>query len=77
MDKYKFKMFFEFDEGFKFDFKQFFLFEIDGEKKEFVKDVIVIVNLRGGRGYIIFGVEDKIKRIVGIKDENIFEEKIQ
>lgn len=52
------------------------MFEIDGEKKEFVKDVIVIVNLRGGRGYIIFGVEDKIKRIVGIKDENIFEEKI-
>lgn len=77
MDKYKLKMLLESDEGPKLDFKQSLSLETDGEKKELVKDVIAIANSRGGRGYIIFGVEDKTKRIVGIKDENISEEKIQ
>lgn len=76
MDKYKLKMLLESDEGPKLDFKQSLSLETDGEKKELVKDVIAIANSRGGRGYIIFGVEDKTKRIVGIKDENISEEKI-
>ncbi|BCS81714.1 RNA-binding domain-containing protein [Anaerocellum diazotrophicum] len=77
MDKYKLKMLLESDEGPKLDFKQSLSIETDGEKKELVKDVIAIANSRGGRGYIIFGVEDKTKRVIGIKDENISEEKIQ
>jgi len=77
MDKYKLKMLLESDEGPKLDFKSTLSLDTDGEKKELVKDVIAIANSRGGRGYIIFGVEDKTKRIVGIKDENITEEKIQ
>ncbi|ADL42041.1 putative transcriptional regulator [Caldicellulosiruptor obsidiansis OB47] len=77
MDKYKLKMLLESDEGPKLDFKQSLSLETDGEKKELVKDVIAIANSRGGRGYIIFGVEDKTKKIVGIKDTNISEEKIQ
>lgn len=77
MDRYKLKSLLESDEGPKLDFKQTISLETDGEKKELIKDVIAIANSRGGRGYIIFGVEDKTKRIVGINDENITEEKIQ
>ncbi|AZT90978.1 transcriptional regulator [Caldicellulosiruptor changbaiensis] len=77
MDKYKLKILLESDEGPKLDFKSTLSLETEGEKKELVKDVIAIANSRGGRGYIIFGVEDKTKRIFGIKNENLTEEKIQ
>ncbi|WAM31092.1 RNA-binding domain-containing protein [Caldicellulosiruptor naganoensis] len=77
MDKYKLKALLESDEGPKLDFKSKLSLETESEKKELVKDVIAIANSRGGRGYIIFGVEDKTKRIVGINDDNITEEKIQ
>ncbi|MBE6022758.1 MAG: transcriptional regulator [Cellulosilyticum sp.] len=66
------------DEGFKLDFKLKLSLELDSEKKEFVKDVIAIANTPGGRGYIIFGVEDQTRRIVGLDEvpEHI-EERIQ
>ncbi|WAM34415.1 RNA-binding domain-containing protein [Caldicellulosiruptor morganii] len=77
MDRYKLKVLLESDEGPKLDFKSKLSLETESEKKELVKDVIAIANSRGGRGYIIFGVEDKTKKVVGIEDEGITEEKIQ
>lgn len=65
------------NEGPKLDFKLKLSLSTDGEKKELCKDVIAIANSRGGRGYIIFGVEDKTKRIVGVKSSDYNEEKIQ
>lgn len=66
------------DEGFKLDFKLKLGLEFESEKKEFVKDVIAIANTPGGRGYIIFGIEDQTRNVVGL--ENIsehLEERIQ
>ncbi|MEG0580382.1 MAG: ATP-binding protein, partial [Niameybacter sp.] len=52
--------------------------EVDSDKKEFVKDVIAMANTEGGRGYIVFGVEDKTKRIIGLTDVPVdIEERIQ
>lgn len=66
------------DEGFKLDFKLRLNIEKDEDKKEFVKDVIAIANTPGGRGYIIFGIEDKTRRIVGMdKIPSNVEERIQ
>jgi len=76
MDIYKLKSLLQLSEGPKLDFKEKLNLETDGEKKEFVKDVLAIANSKGGRGYIIFGVEDKTKKVVGI-DIDISEEKIQ
>ena len=39
---------------------------IESGKKELAKDICAIANSRGGRGYIVIGVEDKTKRIIGI-----------
>ncbi|MBU3803201.1 MAG: putative DNA binding domain-containing protein [Candidatus Cellulosilyticum pullistercoris] len=66
------------DEGFKLDFKLKLGLELESEKKEFVKDVIAIANTPGGRGYIIFGVEDQTRHIVGLSEipEHV-EERIQ
>jgi len=50
---------------------------LDAVKKELAKDVIAIVNSRGGRGYLIIGVEDKTKRVVGIEKDELNEERIQ
>ena len=74
----KIKLLLNNDEGFKLDFKLKISLELESDKKEFVKDVIAIANTPGGRGYILFGVEDKTRRIIGIEDipYNI-EEKIQ
>ena len=66
------------DEGFKLDFKLKLNLAVDSEKKEFVKDVIAIANTPGGRGYIVFGIEDQTRKVVGL--ENIpehIEERIQ
>lgn len=46
-------------------------------KKELAKDVSAIANSKGGRGYIIIGIEDKIKNIVGIDNMDFTEEQIQ
>ena len=66
------------EEGFKLDFKLKLHMDLDSEKKEFVKDVIAIANTPGGRGYIIFGVEDKTRQVIGIENvpSNI-EERLQ
>lgn len=78
MNKNKLMQLLKNDEGFKLDFKLKFNLELDSEKKEFVKDVIAIANTPGGRGYIIFGVEDATRQVVGLDviPEHI-EERIQ
>lgn len=65
-------------EGIKVDFKRELNLSYDSYKKELAKDVCAIANSRGGRGYIIVGVEDKSREIIGVKDLNsLNEEKIQ
>lgn len=54
------------NEGRKLDFKLMLDIDSDSGKKEFAKDVCAIANSRGGRGYIIIGVEDKTHSIVGV-----------
>ncbi|MBW9170250.1 putative DNA binding domain-containing protein [Clostridium estertheticum] len=65
------------DEGTKLDYKQKIDILIESGKKELAKDVSAIANSRGGRGYIIIGVEDKTKRIIGIDANEFKEEQIQ
>ncbi|WP_069997502.1 AlbA family DNA-binding domain-containing protein [Cellulosilyticum sp. I15G10I2] len=78
MNLNKLKQLLKNDEGFKLDFKLKLSLELESEKKEFVKDVIAIANTPGGRGYILFGIEDKTRMIVGIEDiPNNIEERIQ
>ena len=78
MNLHKLRQLLKNDEGFKLDFKLELHLELESEKKEFVKDVIAIANTAGGRGYIIFGIEDQTRRIVGLKNipEHV-EERIQ
>lgn len=77
MDIYKLEKILSKYEGPKLDFKACLKIDTESEKKEFAKDVIAIANSKGGRGYIIFGVEDKTKKILGIKPNEYDEEKIQ
>lgn len=65
------------DEGTKLDFKQKIELETESGKKELAKDVCAIANSRGGRGYIVIGIEDKTKRIVGMEGKTYTEEQIQ
>ncbi|TDT60921.1 putative DNA-binding protein [Fonticella tunisiensis] len=65
------------DEGPKLDFKLKLNIETEGSKKELAKDICAIANSRGGRGYILFGVEDKTKKLVGINRHEFLEEQIQ
>lgn len=65
------------EEGPKLDFKLELNVESWGGKKELARDVCAIANSRGGRGYIVFGVEDKTKNVVGINPDDFSEEKIQ
>lgn len=64
-------------EGPKLDFKQCINVDSDSGKKELAKDVCAIANSRGGRGYLIIGIEDKTKKICGIGEVRFDEEKIQ
>lgn len=66
MNLHKLRQLLKNDEGFKLDFKRDLHLEMESEKKEFVKDVIAIANTAGGRGYIIFGIEDQTRQIVGL-----------
>lgn len=61
----------------KLDFKRQLELKTESSKKEFVKDICAIANSRGGRGYLVVGVEDKTKRIVGVNKKDLNEEKIQ
>lgn len=54
------------NEGRKLDFKLILDIDTESGKKEFAKDVCAIANSRGGRGYIIIGVEDKTRKIIGV-----------
>lgn len=66
------------NEGLKLDFKQKLLLEYEGGKKELAKDICAIANSKGGRGYIIVGIEDKTKNIIGLSENEVFsEEQIQ
>lgn len=64
-------------EGPKLDFKRHLDIDMDSGRKELAKDVCAIANSRGGRGYLIIGVEDKTKEIVGVDNLELVEEKIQ
>lgn len=64
-------------EGPKLDFKQTLSLNFDSEKKELARDVSAIANSKGGRGYIIFGISDKEKNIIGIEPHGYTEEQIQ
>ncbi|HBC96830.1 MAG TPA: ATP-binding protein [Clostridium sp.] len=64
-------------EGPKLDFKQCINIGNDSGRKELAKDVCAIANSRGSRGYLIIGVEDKSKRVVGVDEIDFSEEKIQ
>lgn len=61
----------------KVDFKLKLSFDTESNRKEFSKDVSAIANTRSGRGYIIFGVEDKKREIVGINPDDFLEEQLQ
>lgn len=65
------------EEGVKLDFKLQLSLNREGEKRELAKDVSAIANSRGGRGYIVIGVKDKTKEIIGIDPYFFSEEKIQ
>lgn len=77
MDVHKLKQLLLQEENEKLDFKAELHLSTESERKELVKDVTAIANSRGGRGHIIFGVEDKTKRILGINPELFQEEQIQ
>lgn len=77
LDIYKLEKLLDKYEGPKLDFKAKLKLETDSDKKEFTKDIIAIANSKGGRGYIIFGIEDKTKRVIGIEPNDFEEEKIQ
>ncbi|MCB2305190.1 putative DNA binding domain-containing protein [Clostridium estertheticum] len=77
MDLKKISILLKRDEGTKLDYKQKIDILIESGKKELAKDVSAIANSRGGRGYIIIGVEDKTKRIIGIDANEFKEEQIQ
>lgn len=77
MDQNKLRQLLKREEGPKLDFKASLCLSTESEKKELTKDVIAMANSRGGRGYIIFGVEDKTKRILGIDPGDFKEEQIQ
>ncbi|MCX7903211.1 MAG: putative DNA binding domain-containing protein [Caloramator sp.] len=65
------------EEGLKLDFKEKLNIDTESGKKELAKDICAIANSKGGRGYLIFGIEDKSKKIIGIDKSSFSEEKIQ
>lgn len=65
------------DESTKLDYKVKLSLNTETEKKELAKDVSAIANSKGGRGYIIYGIEDKSKKIIGINPVEYAEEQIQ
>lgn len=77
MDYRKLKNLLKKEEGTKLDFKRKIDIYTDSGKKELAKDVCAIANSRGGRGYIVIGVEDKSKEVLGVEEPNLTEEHIQ
>ena len=77
MDIQRLKALIKNKEGVKLDFKEILNLKTESDKKEFVKDVIAIANSVGGRGYLIIGIKDTTKEIIGINPEDLNEERIQ
>lgn len=77
MDKKKLMNLIKREEGPKLDFKLKIDIDTESGRKELTKDIIAIANSRGGRGFLIIGVEDKTKIIVGVENLSISEEQIQ
>lgn len=77
MDRNKLMQLLKREESPKLDFKAALHLYTESEKKELTKDVIAVANSRGGRGYIVFGVEDKTKRLIGVDPGDFKEEQIQ
>lgn len=66
------------EENEKLDFKERMNINSESEKKEFAKDICAMANSKGGRGYIVVGIQDKSKKIVGVDDTSkLNEEKMQ
>lgn len=65
------------EEGPKLDFKEAMDLSLESAKKELAKDCIAIANAQGGRGYLLIGVKDKSKEIIGVKKHLVNEERIQ
>ncbi|WP_066894063.1 AlbA family DNA-binding domain-containing protein [Clostridium nigeriense] len=62
------------EEGIKLDFKLKLSLEHESSKKEIAKDICAIANSRGGRGYIIVGIEDKTKKVIGLEEGDVIRE---
>jgi predicted HTH transcriptional regulator len=77
MDRRKFANLLKKMEGPKLDFKQIIQIDTDSGRKELAKDICAIANSRGGRGYLIIGIEDKTKKVLGIGNLELNEEKVQ
>lgn len=77
MDNQKILALLQKEEGPKLDFKLKLNLDMDSSKKELAKDICAIANSRGGRGYILFGIRDKTKEIIGINITEFKEEQIQ
>lgn len=78
MDKKKLLKLLRKDEGSKLDFKEVLNLKTYTEKKEFAKDVCALANSGIGRAYLIIGIRDKTKSIIGVSNlEQLNEEKIQ
>ena len=77
MDLQRLKFLIKQREGTKLDFKESLNLDTESGKKEFAKDIIAIANSLGGRGYIIVGIKDKSKKIIGINPDEFVEERIQ
>ena len=72
MEIKKLKILLKKEEGTKLDFKLSLDLINESGKKELAKDICAIANSKGGRGYIIIGIEDKTKKIVGINKEDYY-----
>ncbi|WP_160689399.1 RNA-binding domain-containing protein [Clostridium sp. C2-6-12] len=78
MDSKKLSVLIKKQEGIKLDFKLRLELYNETGKKELTKDICAIANSNGGRGYIIVGIQDKTKEIIGIQEDDMFcEEQIQ
>lgn len=77
MDRYRLLSLLKQEENPQLDFKASLDLTTESQKKELAKDVTAIANSSSGRGYILFGVEDKTKRLIGVNPVNYQEEQIQ
>ena len=54
------------DEGPTLDYKEDLVLNTDGDKAQFVKDILSLAN-SGQPAHIIIGIEDGTKKLVGLK----------